>query len=198
MSAAGRTVEQLIALRVGIRVSIQIAPIAEEHIDSFRSVLDLVARERRYLAMVEAPSPDEVRQFVRQNIAAGWPDFVAIEDGAGQALADFAGQCHRVVGWCDIVPDGREGFRHGGRLGLGVHPDYRRRGVGSQLLEAALRKADEIGLERVELEVFATNTTAVQLYERYGFVQEGLRRRVRKIDGQYDDNVLMCRMLSKS
>ena len=190
-------------------MSIQIAPIAEEHIDSFRAVLDLVARERRYLAMVEAPSADEVRQFVRENIAAGWPDFVAVEDGAGKGgTGHFEGgtgqqggtgqrsrPVPRVVGWCDIVPDAREGFRHGGRLGLGVHPDYRGRGIGSRLLAAALQKADEIGLERVELQAFATNTTAIQLYERYGFVQEGLRRRVRKIDGYYDDNVLMCRLL---
>jgi ribosomal protein S18 acetylase RimI-like enzyme len=75
-----------------------------------------------------------------------------------------------------------------------VHPDYRGRGIGSRLLEAALRNADEIGLERVDLEVFATNAGAIKLYERHGFVQEGMRRRVRKIDGRYDDNVLMCRL----
>ena len=144
--------------------------------------------------MIEAPAADEVRQFVRKNIAAGWPDFVALEAATGQRSRPVPEDSPRVVGWCDIVPDGREGFRHGGRLGLGVHPDFRDRGIGSRLLEAALGRADEIGLERVDLEVFASNEGAIRLYERYGFVQEGVRRRVRKIDGRYDDNVLMCRL----
>jgi hypothetical protein len=39
--------------------------------------------------------------------------------------------------------------------------------------------------------VFASNTRAIRLYERLGFVHEGVRHRARKIDGAYDDNVMI-------
>jgi RimJ/RimL family protein N-acetyltransferase len=59
-------------------------------------------------------------------------------------------------------------------------------------MEAAITAGWEAGLERIELEVFASNTRAFALYEKLGFVTEGVKRRARKLDGQYDDNVLMA------
>jgi hypothetical protein len=48
------------------------------------------------------------------------------------------------------------------------------------------------GVERIELEVFASNATAIALYRRLGFVTEGVRRRARMLDGQHDDNLMMA------
>jgi len=46
----------------------QIVPIAEEHISGFRAAVDVVARESKYLAFLEAPPSEETRRFVRRNI----------------------------------------------------------------------------------------------------------------------------------
>ena len=48
------------------------------------------------------------------------------------------------------------------------------------------------GIERVELEVFASNERAIAFYRTSGFVTEGIKRRARKLDGVYDDNVFMA------
>lgn len=48
---------------------------------------------------------------------------------------------------------------------------------------------------RVELEVFASNTAAIALYEKLGFVVEGRKSRARKVDGAYDDDLIMARFL---
>ena len=50
-----------------IQQRIQILPIAEEHIESYHQCLDSVARERMYLALVEAPPLDSTRAFVLSN-----------------------------------------------------------------------------------------------------------------------------------
>ena len=42
----------------------------------------------------------------------------------------------------------------------------------------------------------STNVRAIRLYERLGFAHEGVRRRARKLDGGYDDNVLMALVTS--
>jgi ribosomal-protein-alanine N-acetyltransferase len=56
-----------------------------------------------------------------------------------------------------------------------VHPDWRRRGVGQQLLMGVADLAREIGARRLTLEVRATNEAAQRLYERFGFEIVGRR-----------------------
>lgn len=159
--------------------TISILPITEEHIEGFHRCLDSVARERLYLSFVKAPPLASAREFVRSNIAQDVPQFVAVHEGV-------------VVGWCDISPMSQEGFTHSGSLGMGVHKGYRRRGVGEQLIRATLEKAIKQGLERIELEVFASNEPAIRLYEKLGFVVEGTKKQARKLDGVYDDIICMA------
>ena len=100
-----------------------------------------------------------------------------------------------VIGWCDIVPGSIEGFTHRGTLGMGVHKDYRRQGVGERLLKRTIDGAKVRGIECVELEVFASNAPAICLYEKLGFVREGLKNNARKLDNVYDDIVIMALFL---
>ena len=159
--------------------NVQILQIAEEYITGFHQCLDSVARERLYLGFVEAPAPDVIREFVRSNIAQDLPQFVAVEGDT-------------VVGWCDILPESLQGFTHCGRLGMGVHKDFRGKGIGERLVAATLDKAHEKKLERVELEVYASNQPAIELYKKVGFVVEGVKKKGRKLDGVYDDVVCMA------
>jgi len=158
---------------------IQIVPIAQKYIKSFYQCLDSVARERAYLIFLEAPSLASVREFVEANIAQDVAQFVALYQGA-------------VVGWCDILPNEYEGFRHSGRLGMGVHRNFRGRGIGTALITKTIEKARAKGLERIALEVFASNQGAIRLYEKFGFTIEGVQQKARKLDGIYDDVILMA------
>ena len=111
--------------------------------------------------------------------------------GGGQRVA-FDGA--DVVGWCDIQRNPFEGFRHVGVLGIGLLPGYRGSGTGAALLERTLAAGAAAGIRRVELEVFASNSRARQLFERAGFVTEGIKRRARVLDGREDDVVCMARL----
>ena len=79
-----------------------------------------------------------------------------------------------------------------GTLGMGVRKDFRRLGIGTRLLEQTLGGSREMGLERIALEVFASNTAAIKLYEKAGFAIEGVKKKARKLDGEYDDLVDMA------
>ena len=98
----------------------------------------------------------------------------------------------RIVGWCDIVPRDMEGFRHTGGLGIGLLPEARGQGIGARLLEAAIGRARRRGIEKIELQVYASNRRARAVFRRHGFRVEGRRRRGRKLDGRYDDLILMA------
>ena len=164
--------------------AIRIVPTSTEaHVAGFHRCVDVVARERRYLGLVVGPPPAASADFVRRVVANGGVHLVALD--AGEA----------VVGWCDIMRFELEGFRHAGRMGMGLLSHVRGRGLGHRLASAALEQARAQGLERVELDVFASNARAAALYRRLGFVEEGVKRRARKLDGTYDDDVLMALLL---
>ena len=75
---------------------------------------------------------------------------------------------------------------------MGLLPAYRGRGLGRRLAAQTIGAGRQVGIERVELDVFASNEPAISLYRRLGFITEGIKRRARKLDGQYDDNVFMA------
>ncbi len=151
---------------------------SDKYLEGFRAVLDVVSRERKYLAMLQAPPLESIRKWIDGVSGKGMSQFVAVSDG-------------KVVGWCDITPKGREGYRHVGQLGMGVLPQCRGQGVGKALMEKTLAAAKADGIEKVELEVHASNQAAIALYERRGFIKEGCLCKARKIDGSYDDEILM-------
>lgn len=154
-----------------------------DHASAFCRLVDMVARQRRYLAATEGFPEEMARDFVAE-----------IEKNNLSQYYAFDGE--RLIGWCDILPKAFEGMRHVANLGMGLHPDYRGKGIGSQLLLLASDHALHVNeVEKIELEVFSSNGGAVAFYEKHGFVREGKRKRSRKLDGAYDDILLMGKEL---
>ena len=72
---------------------------------------------------------------------------------------------------------------------IATHPDFRRQGIGEQLMIAALLSARAEGAARAFLEVRAGNAGALALYKKYGFVVAGIRPRYYKDNNE--DAILM-------
>jgi ribosomal protein S18 acetylase RimI-like enzyme len=155
-----------------------VRPIALTDIGSYAECVAEVIAERDYLAWQERFPIDETARFVAHNIRVGNPQFVADDDG-------------RIVGWCDIMRSTVPVHLHCGSLGMGMLAPYRERGLGTRLIIAALSAAREVGIERVDLVVYARNTRAAALYRKVGFRDVGKRTRGKKLGDKYDDELLM-------
>ena len=59
---------------------------------------------------------------------------------------------------------------------LAVRPELRQRGLGSQLLEAVITEAQQLGAATLTLEVRRSNVAAQRLYLRAGFREEAVRK----------------------
>jgi ribosomal protein S18 acetylase RimI-like enzyme len=160
-------------------MNFEIVSITEEHIEGFWSAVDSVARERKYLAFLEGPPINTTRDFVLENIRGNWPHVVAIYEG-------------KIIGWCDVTTLDRPVFAHIGVLGMGVLAAYRGQGIGRALISIALNKARLKGLTRIELTVREKNLSAIALYEKFGFVAEGIHKNGVCIDGKYENHVFMA------
>lgn len=158
--------------------ALPIVAVQRTYASSYRACLDVVARERRYLAQTEAPPLERIESFVDASVA-------------DDAIQFFALDRERVVGWADIFPSWAHATAHCGSLGMGVHPHYRGRGLGRRLLAACIEKAWTKGLTRIELEARADNRPAIRLYEQAGFEHEALKVKAMRFDGVYFDAVQM-------
>ncbi len=84
--------------------------------------------------------------------------FVAEEDG-------------RLLGGCGLLLIAGEG----NITNVAVVPEARRRGVASGLLTYLMAEGDRAGLTAYTLEVRVSNAAAIGLYEKLGFISEGIR-----------------------
>jgi RimJ/RimL family protein N-acetyltransferase len=98
-----------------------------------------------------------------------------------------------LVGVCGLGREQSLKQRHVGFIrSMYVAPDFRERGIGRKLLEAVLDRATAWPeIEQLTLAVTATNTVAVALYERFGFIPFGQARRTLRIGGKYFDQIHM-------
>lgn len=64
---------------------------------------------------------------------------------------------------------------------IAVHPDFRRQGIGEQMMRFAFKKARELGATKMTLEVRLSNHGAQALYRKLGFQDRGIRK------GYYSD-----------
>ena len=84
---------------------------------------------------------------------------------------------------------------HRGHLwGMYVRDNYRRRGIASQLMEAAIAHARS-HVQQLHLAVDSEYEGAKALYEKFGFIQYGHDPRSLKVGEHYYDEHLMVKML---
>lgn len=154
----------------------EVRPAAAGDAQAMAELFAAVAEERTGIA-TEPPVDISARAAMFTGITYG--SLVAVADG-------------QLVGLLHI-----EVSRHGfGELGMLVDRGWRGRGVGSSLVAAAIDWADEHGLHKLCLEVFAHNEAAVALYRKCGFVEEGRRpRQYRRASGELWDSIMMGRAL---
>jgi RimJ/RimL family protein N-acetyltransferase len=156
-----------------------IVPTNEKYAESFLQAVDSVKDEGDFLFATLRFKIDETMRFMQAARENDNPAFLALNEK------------DNVIGWCDISPGNIEETRHVGVLGMGIVASERGKGIGEELLSRSITMARHKGMEKIELQVFATNEAARALYRKYGFSEEGLLRRKRKYRNHYDDLVCM-------
>jgi RimJ/RimL family protein N-acetyltransferase len=162
------------ATRPEAATSFEIRPARDDDRHPLAVLFAAVAEERTGIAS-EPPVDVEAR-------AARWTLDGTLVAAAGDDL----------VGLVHVEPT-RHGF---GELGMLVALEWRGRGVGSALVAASIEWARQRGLHKISLAVFVHNTTAIALYRKFGFVEEGRRvKQFRRANGELWDSYEMGLLL---
>lgn len=130
---------------------------------------------------------EKERTFLtEQSLRADWAGFVAVTKATP----------HSIIGLITAEGRQRRAIRHRASIGMVVALDWRGQGIGRELLRRVIRWAKMTpGISRLELEALTRNDAAVHLYERLGFVHEGVVHRALYRDGEYLDEYIMGLLL---
>jgi ribosomal protein S18 acetylase RimI-like enzyme len=165
--------------RAAARLSVRRARPDDEH--------ELLEIDRATWSPVSSPAPrPSTGPFFNDRT---WPENVVVAEIDGQP-----------VGWGKIEhPTELPASGHVWHVtGLAVDPRFEGRGAGRALMEALIELARERGGRRMTLRVFSPNERARALYEKLGFVVEGVLRGEFKVGkGEFVDDVFMALDLTR-
>src|SRR5918999_1545311 len=109
----------------------------------------------------------------------------------GRALARlFAEADGDVIGNLLVSVDRGVATEHIGVLSITIADGWRDVGIGSELVAGAQAWASKRALRKLSLGVFPDNHRAIAVYEKRGFVREGVRRMQYRTGNEYRDEVL--------
>jgi ribosomal-protein-alanine N-acetyltransferase len=128
----------------------------------------------------------QVHEIERLSFATPWPSYAFEQELTGNRLARYvvarvgSSSLERVVGFAGVWLMVDEAHI----TTFGVHPDWRRQGIGASLMVRLLELAEELQARRMTLEVRAGNLAAQALYRRFGFEVAGRRPHYYTDDGE--------------
>ena len=141
-------------------------------------------------------APDEVTMTVDQEKAI-LADFAASPRAimlVAEALDDAGAR--KLIGELSLKAiSSRRAVKHVATLGMSVKQPWRTKGVGRELMTAALEWAPTADIKRIELYVYARNAPAIALYEKFGFAIEGRRKAFIREGDEFLDDLVMAKIL---
>lgn len=169
----------------------KIAKIKVEEAQGLADCVNSTILEKNFMVAQSTIEVEQYRQWIQRHLIGTWPFLICT------IQQDFSGvKTPTVVGWCEIHRDIQPLRGHNGVLSMGILKAHRGKGLGRKLLLAALEDARSKGYKRIELWVRGRNEAAKMLYHNCGFVLEGTRRGVTKLeDGTYEDEMMFSILL---
>jgi phosphinothricin acetyltransferase len=98
----------------------------------------------------------------------------------------------RIVAWCSLKSFyGRPAYAITVEIGIYIDENYRKSGIGSELLLHAIHQAKTLNIETILAFIFAHNFGSIHFFKKYGFVEYGLLPSVAIIDNQKIDLAIL-------
>jgi L-amino acid N-acyltransferase YncA len=104
----------------------------------------------------------------------------------------------QVIGWIALSPvSNRFVFRGVAELSIYIHDNFQGRGVGAQLMEAAIESSVAEGIWMLQSGIFPENVGSIALHKKFGFREVGYRERIGQMpkSGEWRDIVLLERRM---
>lgn len=146
-----------------------------------------------FSTLSEASVSNLVPPFTRERIAS-WTSNINY-NAVLAIVAVVEEPRQRIIGTSSLKMYAETVFSHKADLGITIHDDYQKVGIGTALLNHMLALAKMRNLTKVSLIVNCTNQRALELYKKAGFTIEGTLRNEMFYGGKYLDEYRMALFL---
>ncbi|MCL7747130.1 GNAT family N-acetyltransferase [Halalkalibacter alkaliphilus] len=148
---------------------------AKEIIYSVSSIIE----QGTYIQKERVRTVEEEEAFIEEMKESGNMYIVVEVNGAVRGIAR-------------VIRGELEMKRHTGLFRTWLHEDAQGKGIGKKVMEYTLAWCNREYLHKLCLTVFASNKVAISLYEKAGFVTEGIQKEQAYLNGAYDDELFMA------
>jgi len=133
------------------------------------------ARVMQYWSTPPHSSPDQTAALIHETVNAD-PAHTA------EYAIEYEG---RVIG--------KAGFWRMPEVGYLLHPDYWRRGLGQEALQALIQYGfEQRGLDKITADVDPNNAASLAMLKKLGFVETGRQKNTLEIGGKWFDSVYLA------
>ena len=162
-----------------------IRPITLDDVENFYHMMCWLDEETEYMmyepgeCQLKSNNLDDLKE--RIEVAVSGEDFlmVAVNDN------------EEIVGYIWAERGKMNRISHTAYIITGIRKAYHRQGIGSKFFNMLYEWAGENGIVRLEF----VNTGAKHLYEKNGFIVEGVRLKSMKVNGRFVDEYYMGKIL---
>lgn len=181
-----------------MKSEIEIKPLPSEEFDDFFLYLnDHISDNGRDGTALFIPISQEhlsVSEELKTSFKNG--QTIAVGESGWRRLFVARNKAGDILGHIDLKSHNQNYTEHRAVLGMGVHRDYRKIGLGKLLMETIFEWAkEETSIERIDLQVLSGNSPAIRLYKRLGFQQIGEVEDMFRIDGASLSYIMMTKYI---
>ncbi|MGL4570580.1 MAG: GNAT family N-acetyltransferase [Clostridium sp.] len=101
---------------------------------------------------------------------------------------------NQIVGFICVQRGSLNRIRHTAYIVLGIRKQFRGKGIGKSFFKELDLWSKENNIKRLELTVMCKNDIAKSLYEKNGFLIEGIKKKSVVVDGEYMDEFYMAKI----
>ncbi len=144
-------------------------------INDLQSIIEIynqAVAEQFCTADLEPVTLSRMQEWFVQHKPDKYPIFIAEQDKF-------------IHGWCSLSSHraGRKALESVAEISFYIHKDFRRQGVGKQLIEYTLQQAPLLGFSNLFALLLDVNDTSVNILKKYGFVQWGHLPEIANVNG---------------
>ena len=142
-----------------------------------------VETQRNLMSVPRPNSPARVREWLQNRSSDAHGLFFVITTLEGE-----------TAGFVQLV--GMDALHGNGTLGIGLHTQFRGRGLARESIELLENFAREVhGTRKISLQVLAANTNAIGLYRSCGYAEVGVQKAHFYANDRRHDVLMMEKML---